>query len=565
MTLNPNSKQRDIFRTFLFFLEKEGARSFFCESQTRKANLCFAKNRKKERERFVFVFVLSFFFFFFFFPLCFYFFWLQKQVNVRCSSLLLLVLQRQHAGGEEEQRGARDAGAQGLCLARRPHPAGPPRPAQSPVKNKNKKKKKKKKKKQTNKKKKKKGLVFFDSFLRPAPPGDEEADKKLASAATAGAASAPPAAHRKVVLLFFLSSFFFTFLFFQMIKLKTAKRSETESKADAAKSEEQPRKSPRRLAHSTSAAVVVAPPSASVVVAAPPSVAPPPEELVEAATSVQFEEVEVIGDDNKPPPPVAGASSSRRRLSKSNSSSATAVKKKGRKKSSVSSSSKGDVKLEVAAWRSRLADSKNGELVDKIEELVDTLSSREPALFGGAGSSKARDNSAYASRVAALQRLCRRWLMRREAMRQPEARAVQNRLRVWDAFIASEKKYFLTLLTIVQKCMRPLMTAAPQHVTEETLVEIFGSLPEIKDQSKLLLSKLRAGTNGAQWISSTALGNLFLNDVMPVMKSYVLYVVEYPKRMQSLARLLRKVPELKAVIDKAFAGSDVVRRPKNGW
>jgi hypothetical protein len=63
-------------------------------------------------------------------------------------------------------------------------------------------------------------------------------------------------------------------------------------------------------------------------------------------------------------------------------------------------------------------------------------------------------------------------------------------------------------------------------------VEVFGSLPEIKDQSKTLLSKLRTGTNGAQWISSTGLGALFLNEVLPVLKSYVLYIVEYPKRMQ---------------------------------
>jgi hypothetical protein len=81
--------------------------------------------------------------------------------------------------------------------------------------------------------------------------------------------------------------------------------------------------------------------------------------------------------------------------------------------------------------------------------------------------------------------------------------------------------------------MRPLMAAAPQQVTEETLVEVFGSLPEIKDQSKTLLSKLRTGTNGAQWISSTGLGALFLNEVLPVLKSYVLYIVEYPKRIQA--------------------------------
>lgn len=69
----------------------------------------------------------------------------------------------------------------------------------------------------------------------------------------------------------------------------------------------------------------------------------------------------------------------------------------------------------------------------------------------------------------------------------------------------------------------------------------------------MLLSKLRSGTNGAQWIPSTNVGTLFLNDVMPVLKQYVAYVIEYPKRMQALARLVRKVPEVRTVIDKGFA------------
>jgi hypothetical protein len=325
-----------------------------------------------------------------------------------------------------------------------------------------------------------------------------------------------------------------------MIKLKTAKRrsdpSEGEAAASSASSSSQQkeeerssaaRKSPRRK----------------------------DSDLVLAAANVQFEDVEVIGEESKAP--------LRRRLSKSSSASASSgsVKKKGRGKRG-SGASLTSVRAEVGLWRARLADSRSDELLAKIEEQLDALALREPALLGkpssssssssssASGLASSKDPAAHPARVAALQRLCRRWLQRREALRQPEARAVRDRLRVWDAFIASEKKYFLTLLTIVQKCMRPLMAAAPQQVTEETLVEIFGSLPEIKDQSKTLLSKLRAGTNGAQWISSTALGSLFLNEVMPVMKNYVLYVVEYPKRMQTLARLLRKVPELRSVLDK---------------
>ncbi len=291
-----------------------------------------------------------------------------------------------------------------------------------------------------------------------------------------------------------------------------------------------PKKSPRRLAQS----------------------AQPAMQAVQESNSVQFEE--------QPPPPqvhveVIGEDPQRRRRSVKSSTSSGGVKRKGRKKSVPQLGGVG-LKLELATWRAKLADANNEELVAKIEQMVDQLGEKEPGLFRPSAVTLAAkqpsDSSEQQARVAALQRLCRRWLLRREALRQPEARAVRERLRVWDSFIASEKKYFLTLLTITQKCMRPLISAAPQHVTEETLVEIFGSLPEIKDQSKTLLSKLRTGTNGAQWISSTGLGALFLNEVLPVLKSYVLYVVEYPKRMQALARLIRKVPEVRAVIDKAF-------------
>jgi hypothetical protein len=268
-----------------------------------------------------------------------------------------------------------------------------------------------------------------------------------------------------------------------------------------------PKKSPRRLAQS-----------------AQPLLRDLNEDGTAAPASVQFEnKAETIGEEG-------------RRARKSAKGSTTGVKKKLRKRSTAQGATAAGLKVEVAAWKGKLSDAKNEGLVSKIEAMVGELAEKEPGLFRSASSTvvaaKAPESDQHQLHVAALQRLCRRWLQRREALRQPEARAVRERLRVWDSFIASEKKYFLTLLTVTQKCMRPLMAAAPQQVTEETLVEVFGSLPEIKDQSKTLLSKLRTGTNGAQWISSTGLGALFLNEVLPVLKSYVLYIVEYPKRIQ---------------------------------
>jgi hypothetical protein len=112
---------------------------------------------------------------------------------------------------------------------------------------------------------------------------------------------------------------------------------------------------------------------------------------------LQFDNVETIGEEEK-------KSSSRRRGSKT---SVGAVKKKGRVKKS--SSSRVGLKQELAGWKSMLSDAKNEELVAKIEELVDTLSSREPSLFKS-GSKQQAAEGVQQSRVAALQRLCRRWL-----------------------------------------------------------------------------------------------------------------------------------------------------------
>ena len=58
-------------------------------------------------------------------------------------------------------------------------------------------------------------------------------------------------------------------------------------------------------------------------------------------------------------------------------SGAAPVKKKGRKKKA---SAAHDVRAEVAGWRGKLADAANEELVGRIEQLVDTLGAREPAL-----------------------------------------------------------------------------------------------------------------------------------------------------------------------------------------
>lgn len=227
------------------------------------------------------------------------------------------------------------------------------------------------------------------------------------------------------------------------------------------------------------------------------------------------------------------------------------------------------IKQEIAVLRSKVGGGTESEgLLKEMETLLEKLLQKEPSLgkeLSGSRRVSAAATAAIATAAtasdyskhpalqsAALKRLCKAWVRRREALRQPEARAVRDRMRVWDAFIASEKSYFLTLLTMVQKCMKPIQQAAPS-VTDETLQELFGSLPDIKDNSKNLLSKLRTGANGAQWIPSTTIGNLFQHDLLPMMsKTYVLYVVEYPKRVQALSRLIRKFPEVRGVIDRSF-------------